>query len=347
MSLKDISDYPSRANIKSERYISIIIPNYNKADTIGKCLEAVLSSRYGNFEVVVVDDHSEDNSVEIIKRFPCKLIRLEGHEGTSRARNIGALNSNGEVLFFIDADCLLKEDTLSIINRTLSTTDSNIIIGGTYTRMPYDEGFFSLFQSVFINYSETKKARNPNYIAAHAMVIDAQTFRKSGGFSEGFLPILEDVEFSHRLQRKGYRLLMNPEIQVQHIFNFSLAKSLQNAIKKSMYWTMYSLKNRDLFSDSGTASVELKVNGVSYFFSLLFLIFWIFLQKSLFLFSLPLILAFNTFINRGLLKAFYETNGIFFAVLAYLYYTMLYPLPVGTGVIAGAIRFLFKKGIFK
>jgi len=325
-----------------ERYISIIISNYNKVTTIGKCLEAAFSSEYENFEVIVVDDHSSDNSVEIIKRFPCRFIHLEKHLGTSKARNIGALHSRGEILFFTDADCLLKRDTLLLVNEAVSKAGPGVIIGGTYTRKPYDERFFSMFQSVFINYSETKNVDNPDYIAAHAMVIDAQTFRKSGGFCEDFLPSLEDVEFSHRLRRMGYRLIMNSEIQVRHIFNFSLLRSMQNAIKKSMYWTMYSLKNRDLFVDSGTASTELKVNVVSYFVCLFFLILWLLLQKPLFLPFLPLIVVFNIFVNKPLLKAFYETGGIFFAGLAALYYMMLYPVPVGIGVVAGMVRSISK-----
>ncbi len=329
--------------MSAEKCISIVISNYNKAATIGKSLEAAFSSRYGNFEVIVVDDHSEDISIEIIKRFPCKLICLEKHAGASKARNIGALGSNGDIIFFTDADCLLKADTLSIANRALSTTDPDVVIGGTYTRMPYDKRFFSIFQSVFINYSETKKAGNPDYIATHAMVINARTFRKSRGFPEDFLPILEDVEFSHRLRREGYKLIMNPEIQVQHIFNYSLLRSLRNAIKKSMYWTMYSIENRDLFTDSGTASAELKVNVVSYFFSLLFLTLWISSQKSLFLYPLPLVFLSNIFINRRLLKAFYETKDTLFAGLASMYYTMLYPLSVGTGVIAGMVKYLSRR----
>ncbi len=55
--------------------ISVIIPNRNGAATIGKCLTAVLDSRHDNFEVIVVDDGSGDDSVEIIKCFPCRLIR--------------------------------------------------------------------------------------------------------------------------------------------------------------------------------------------------------------------------------------------------------------------------------
>jgi len=311
--------------------ISVIIPNYNGNAYIEKCLEAVFSSRYENC--------SEDNSVEIIKRFPCKLIRLERHEGASKARNIGALNSKGDVLFFIDADCLLKEDTLSIVGRSFSSAEPGTVIGGTYTRVPFDRGFFSIFQSVFINYSETRKADGPDYVAAHAMIISARTFRKSRGFPEDFMPILEDVELSHRLRRQGCRLIMNPEIQVQHIFNFTLPKSLRNAMRKSMYWIMYSLKNRDMFADSGAASSELKINVVSFFLSLLFLILWIIMQQTIFLLPLILFFIFNVLTSRLLLKAYYETGGILFALLAFMYYTMLYPLPVGTGIIAGTVKY--------
>jgi len=152
------------------RHISIIIPNYNGESTIGKCLEAVYLSSYRDFEVIVIDDCSRDSSIEIIKRFPCKLIRLDKHSGASKARNLGAWNSAGEVLFFIDSDCLLGIDTLSIVNESFAQ-DGDRVIGGTYTKIPYDNDFFSTFQSIFINYSETKNKDKPDYIATHAMAI--------------------------------------------------------------------------------------------------------------------------------------------------------------------------------
>ncbi|MCK5512034.1 MAG: glycosyltransferase family 2 protein [Thermodesulfovibrionia bacterium] len=330
-----------------EKYISVVIPNYNNAKTIGKCLEAAYSSHYKNFEVIVIDDHSEDNSLEIIKKFPCKLVCLQEHAGASKARNIGAQTSQGDAIFFTDADCLLREDTLSIVNKTLSATEPDTVIGGTYTSIPYDNDFFGTFQSVYIHYSETKHSENPDYIAAHAMIIDSETFKKNNGFPEYFMPILEDVEFSHRLRRKGYRLIVNPEIQVQHIFNFTLLKSLINAFKKTMYWAMYSLKNKDSFTDSGTASVELKVNVVSYYVSLFFLVVGILLQKFSLLYAVPFVFVFNSFMNKKLLSAFYGTKGSFFAGLSFLYYIFLFPLPVGTGALAGIVNFLLNKGKFK
>ncbi len=327
-----------------QNYISIIIPNRNGSATIGKCLEAAYSSNYENFEVIVVDDCSEDNSVEIIKRFPCRLIRLEKHSGASKARNTGAFNSNGKILFFTDADCLLNKNALMIANNTVNEKGSNVIIGGTYTKIPHDERFFSIFQSIFINYSETKNIQSPDYIATHAMIIDSEVFRKSGGFSEDFLPIIEDVEFSHRLRRAGYKLLMNPEILARHIFNFDMKKSLRNSIKKSLYWTMYSLKNRDFLADSGTASVELKVNVISCFLTILTVLAWIMSKNSVLMLLIPLIFLLNIFVSRDLLKIFFDTKGIIFGISALAYYTVVYSFSVGIGAFSGIVAYLSSRG---
>ena len=322
-----------------DKFISVIIPNYQGGATIGKCLEAAFASKYRNFEVIVVDDCSKDNSVEVIKKFPCKLIRLESHSGAAHARNVGAAHSNGDILFFTDADCLLQENTLSLVNQAISSAGPNIVIGGTYTRIPHDKNFFSRFQSVFVNYSETKQVERPDYIATHAMAIDVRSFRKSGGFTDKFLPILEDVDFSHRLRQAGYRLAMDPAIQVQHIFNFSLYRSLRNAIRKSMYWTMYSIKYGDVFVDSGTASVGLKVNVAAWFSAALFLLAFLLTKNNTFILFLPLILAMDMFVNKGLLMAFYRAKGFLFALAATSYYLLLYPVAVGAGALAGLARY--------
>jgi len=322
-----------------DKFVSIIIPNHQGGATIGRCLEAAFASKYRNFEVIVVDDCSGDNSIEIIKSFPCKLVQMDRHSGAARARNIGAAHSNGNILFFTDADCLLQEDTLSIASQAISSAGPNIVIGGTYTRVPFDNSFFSLFQSVFVNYSETREVEHPDYISTHAMVIDARSFRKSGGFTEEFLPILEDVDFSHRLRQTGYRLVMNPAIQVQHIFNFSLYRSLHNAIRKSMYWTMYSIKNGDVFSDSGTASIGLKANVAACFSSALLLLAFLLTENNAFILLIPLILTIDLFVNRRLLMAFYRAKGFMFALAATSYYLLLYPVAVAAGVLSGIARY--------
>ncbi len=321
-------------------FISVIIPSYNAGATIETCLEAAVSSEYPDFEVIVVDDCSTDSSVEKIKKFPCRLIALDRHSGTSRARNTGALASRGNVLFFIDADCVLQKDTLSLVKKAVETHSRDTIIGGTYTPLPYDNNFFSTFQSVFVNYSETKK-QEPDYIAAHAMIISSEIFKKSGGFPKKFLPIIEDVEFSHRLRKAGYKLVMCPDIQVRHIFGFNMIRSLKNAFRKSLYWTIYSLKNKDLFKDSGTASAELKTNVVACFLMMLLIGLFLSSKNIIFLAALMLTIIFNLFISRRFLNALYRAKGASFAVKAALYYITLYPLAAGAGAGAGIWKYIF------
>lgn len=318
-------------------FVSVIIPTYNGGATIRRCLEAVFLSRYPEFEVVVVDDCSSDNSVEIIKEFPCGLVRLDMRSGASKARNIGAQNSKGEILFFIDSDCLLKDNAVGLAVDAIKGKE-NIIVGGTYTPLPADDGFFSTFQSIFIHHSETRNEK-PDYIASHAMVIHRRLFERSGGFPENFLPILEDVELSHRLRRNGCELEMNPDILVSHIFNFTLSKSLRNAFRKAMFWTIYSIGNKDLMSDSGTASRELKINGASLLASVLFLTLFISSGKAVFLFGPLLVLFFNAFSNRRLINAFCRAKGLFFTCTATLYYMTLYPLAAGSGAFAGILKY--------
>jgi glycosyltransferase involved in cell wall biosynthesis len=320
--------------------ISIVIPNRNGAATIGKCLAAALASRHDDFEVIVVDDASEDDSVEIIGRFPCRLVRLARHGGAAKARNTGAAHSRGDVLFFTDADCVMQPDNLAIASRALARAGAQGVVGGTYTPLPHDRRFFSAFQSAFIHHCETSNPQRPDYLATHALAIQATTFRDSDGFREDFLPILEDVEYSHRLRRIGYSLVMDPALQVQHIFGYSLARSLRNAMFKASHWTFYSIRNGDLLTDSGTASLGLKLNVALYFLGLALLLLFFATGSAPFAVALAAAVMANLYGNRGLWRAFRDAGGTGFALRAAAYYLLVYPLAVGTGAGIGVTKHL-------
>ncbi len=326
-----------------ERFISIVIPNRNGAESLGPCLRAACASEYRRFEVVVVDDGSADSSLDVIRSFPCKLVQLDRHGGVSKARNAGARAASGELLLFVDNDCLLGRDALSAANAACGARRDRVV-GGTYTPSPFDTDFFSCFQSVFINHFETKKAR-PDYVAAHAMLIDAELFRTSGGFVEdsfiGVAASVEDVELSHRLRRAGCELVMSPEMQVQHMFRFSLRRSVGNAVRKARYWTMYSLANRDVFADSGTASLELKANVLLGLVQALLLAAAIALGTAWPVAAAAPLLALDLHVNRRLIAAWFRAGGSRFTALATLYYTTLYAAAVGIGAATGAGQYLW------
>jgi teichuronic acid biosynthesis glycosyltransferase TuaG len=91
--------------------VSIIIPTYNCEKFIGKTLQSVLNQSYSNWEIILVDDASTDNTVTIIKEFAqddnrIKLTRLENNSGNGFARNIALQNASGRYIAFLDADDL-------------------------------------------------------------------------------------------------------------------------------------------------------------------------------------------------------------------------------------------------
>jgi GT2 family glycosyltransferase len=321
-----------------EPTITLVIPNYNGSATIARCLEAACASGLAAREIVVVDDCSTDDSIEIIRRYPCTLVRLDRRSGAGAARNAGARKATGDYLFFIDADCLLLDTTLPTA-RDAVRRQRDAVLGGTYTALPADSDFFSTFQSLFIHYSESRRPE-PDYIAGHAMVIRASTFRATGGFPERFLPIIEDVELSHRLRRSGHRLLMVPGLLVRHIFHFTFAKSLRNAFRKSVYWTVYSLHNRDVLADSGTASLGMKINVLSFLACAAVVLHALAAGAGPLLGALPLALGATFLANRGLARACIAAKGWPFSIRAMLYYLFVYPLAVAAGAAGGILLFL-------
>lgn len=327
-----------------ERRISVVIPNRNGAATIERCLEAVLASRYGDFEVIVVDDASDDDSPARIRAFPCRLVRLKRRRGAAGARNAGAGLATGEILFFLDADCVVEPGTLARVNGAMARRDDpRVVVGGSYTPVPFDPGFFSTFQSVFVHHFETR-APEPDYLPGHALAIRRTTFLASGGFPEDpGLPLIEDVAFSHRLRGAGCRLVMDPEIRVRHIFRFTLRRSLRNAARKARHWTRYSLARGDVWADSGTASHGLKVNAAAWLAGALCLALGAARGGVAPLLPAALLPALAALANRGLVAAFHRAGGPGFALLATAYYTLVYPLPVWAGALAGTAGHLAGK----
>ena len=85
--------------------VSVIIPNYNYEKYIAKTIDSVLAQTYRNIEVIVVDDGSMDNSLNVLKDYGDKITVIEQkNQGVSPARNNGAANSSGEYIAFLDAD---------------------------------------------------------------------------------------------------------------------------------------------------------------------------------------------------------------------------------------------------
>jgi len=105
--------------------ISIIIPIYNQADKLAKCLDSILGQSYKNYEVIIINDCSDDNPEKIIKGFENKLkIKSQKSKvnlGAPAARNKGFKESRGEYLFFCDADAVLAPEALGTMLEALES----------------------------------------------------------------------------------------------------------------------------------------------------------------------------------------------------------------------------------
>ena len=115
---------------------SVIIPNRNGAATLGECLEAVFRAEQEGLEVIVVDDASDDDSLEVAGRYPVRVVRHETCRGASAARNSGAAAGRGEILLFIDSDVAIPPDTFEVLKRDFSNPEIGGVVGrlGPFTR---------------------------------------------------------------------------------------------------------------------------------------------------------------------------------------------------------------------
>lgn len=109
-------------------HISIIIVNWNRVDDMIETLESLKFQTYKNFEIVVVDNGSTDNSVEIIEtEFPyVNLIKLQSNLGCEEGFNIGMKSSKGEIFFYLDSDASLSND---VLERTAEEFNKNNKLG--------------------------------------------------------------------------------------------------------------------------------------------------------------------------------------------------------------------------
>ena len=100
---------------------SIIIPAYNVEKYIAKTIVSILSQKYNNFELIVVDDGSYDNTVNIIKKFDDSRIKLfcQKNSGVSSARNKGISESSGDYIVFVDSDDYIEDWTLLEISKKI------------------------------------------------------------------------------------------------------------------------------------------------------------------------------------------------------------------------------------
>jgi glycosyltransferase involved in cell wall biosynthesis len=229
----------------THKTLSIVIPVYNAAETLKECLTAIFQSDYPDFEAIVVDDASSDNSGGIAAWFPCKLISLKQNRGSSAARNEGIKNAKGEIVVFIDADIIIKSNTFQSIADLLKDEDLAAVVG-VYSAYHRNKNISSQYKNFWLRFTRLKTPQYIPWICTSITGIKKKILLKIGFFNEQYRSEtgLDDVEFGTRLFEKDYKILVVPQLEVEHLKSFSFKGLMKNQYLRSKAWTEFVFKTR-------------------------------------------------------------------------------------------------------
>jgi glycosyltransferase involved in cell wall biosynthesis len=205
---------------------SIITPMYNSEQYIGRMIQAVKDLDYPKdlIEIIIIDNGSDDDSVKITKEMGVSCSVMKG-ASISHMRNAGAVKASGEILGFVDSDCLVNRDWA--IN-AIDFLDYEVGIVGGYYGLGDSPGWIER------TWYDLKKdvAGDVSFVSAGNMVIKAKLFNEIGGFDES-VETGEDWDFCQRVIGEGYRVVNQPSLHVKHLGNY---KSLLGIIKKERWY---------------------------------------------------------------------------------------------------------------
>src|SRR3990170_1115557 len=165
--------------------VSVIIPNYNYASTIGECVKAAQRQTYPSIEVIVADDASTDDSVAIARALGVTVLQVPVNSGVSTARNLGAAHAKGEVLFFVDSDVALAPDAVERAVAYLRDEPGLGAICGMYRAEPmFPDSLVKRYRAIqqYVWFNEVEGAIPGLHSALFAM--RRETFLEVGEFND-------------------------------------------------------------------------------------------------------------------------------------------------------------------
>lgn len=209
---------------------SIVIPVYNRPDELGELLESLVVQTVHSFEVIIVEDGSEESSEDVAGSFKDKLNIIylkKKNEGPGPARNFGAGKANGEYLIFFDSDCIIPSDYFEGLQDELANNYTD-----AYGGPDSAHSSFTPVQKA-INYSMTsfittggirggKRKLDKFYPRSFNMGYSKEVFLKTGGFAP--MRFGEDIDMSIRILKNGFGTRLIPGAYVYHKRRTNLRK---------------------------------------------------------------------------------------------------------------------------
>ena len=197
--------------------ISIVIPSYNSENTIAACLCALKGQSYqGPYEIILVDSSTDKTPRIVTDDYPdIRFTHLDRKTDPGTARNIGVRIAKGELIAFIDSDCVAAHDWLErIADSHLSGYD---VVGGgvCFGNSGSDPVAWAGYMAEFREFLPCGPSREVLHIPTCNISYKKRIFDKYGPFNGKYYP-QEDLVYNYNLHKQGERILFNPEILVYH-----------------------------------------------------------------------------------------------------------------------------------
>jgi len=191
--------------------VSIIIPTYNEEANLAQCLESLDNLNYPHerIEIIVVDNGSTDRTREIARNFNVKLYQAE-NKYIAGLRNLGVQQASGEIIAFVDADCIVAEDWLQQASNYFD--NPHIAAWGSPALPPFDLSWVQ--KTWYLVRSKKHIIQEVDWLESMNFFMRKKQFLEINGFNEA-LVTCEDVDISYRLQGKG-KIISDMSIKVIH-----------------------------------------------------------------------------------------------------------------------------------
>lgn len=218
---------------------SVVIPTYNRKDKLIKCLDALNMQTLSKskFEVLVVDDASNDGTYEVLKKHDVKVFRLKKNSGRSVARNFGVSQAKGKYVVFTDSDCIVPNDWLQKIYSVYEKYDDAAGVGGgvigkgTSIYARYETFLFSKYVKANKVYVSSKRDEAP--FALGNMSYDRSAFLDLGGFNETIPDFVshEDADLKERFLKAKRKIYFCPTF-VEHAHQFGFVSFYNQSLQR-------------------------------------------------------------------------------------------------------------------
>lgn len=221
---------------------SIIIPSFNGALLLESCLSSLREYTPEPYEVIVVDNGSHDETMEVCRKYRCRFIRFPRNQGFPIACNAGLKLARGELLVLLNNDVLVSNNWLHNMRSALLSSPKVGIVGPLTNYAsgiqrvkapPYATLSEYLQIRDSLNTPDPAKWRDVERLVGFCMLFRRQLLHEIGLLDERFSPgHYEDDDYCHRTRAKGYRLLIAGDTFVHHHGSASFRKQHSAYLKK-------------------------------------------------------------------------------------------------------------------